>query len=62
VLDEKIESPSLLILNRWGQIVYDVKEYSGDWNGSDLPQGIYYYKITSECLSHSIQGSLTILR
>jgi gliding motility-associated-like protein len=34
---------SFEVYTRWGQRVYQTNEYHYDWNGSDLPSGVYYY-------------------
>jgi gliding motility-associated-like protein len=45
---------SLVVFNRWGNIVYENKDYKNDWNGSagkgivlgeKLPDGTYFYVI-----------------
>ncbi|GHE39253.1 hypothetical protein GCM10017764_23090 [Sphingobacterium griseoflavum] len=43
----------LLVINRWGNEVYKNEHYDNDWNGSNLPEGTYYYHITT------IKGSET---
>lgn len=43
---EAFPSVSLLIFNRWGNIIYEDKKYKNDWKPSeDLNEGTYYYKI-----------------
>lgn len=48
---ENIPEPiTLLVFNRWGQLVYKSEDYQNDWNGRDLngnplPEGVYAYKI-----------------
>lgn len=32
----------IVIYNRWGKIVYEQKDYKNDWNGGDVPPGVYY--------------------
>lgn len=34
---------SLIVYNRWGQIVYENKDYRNNWNGGELPEGVYYF-------------------
>jgi gliding motility-associated-like protein/uncharacterized repeat protein (TIGR01451 family) len=34
---------SLFIYNRWGNMVYQTKNYANNWNGSGLSEGTYYY-------------------
>jgi gliding motility-associated-like protein len=59
-IDEKLESPVLEIFNRWGDQVYYSKQYANEWSGDQLSVGVYYFKLTSNCISHPIQGSLTV--
>jgi gliding motility-associated-like protein len=33
----------LYILNRWGNIIYQTKNYQNDWVGSDFNEGTYFY-------------------
>jgi gliding motility-associated-like protein len=34
---------ALTVYNRWGGEVYHSDDYSGNWDGDDLPSGTYYY-------------------
>jgi gliding motility-associated-like protein len=34
---------ALTVYNRWGKEVYYSADYSGNWDGDDLPSGTYYY-------------------
>ncbi|TXB62153.1 cohesin domain-containing protein, partial [Phaeodactylibacter luteus] len=60
----------LEIYNRWGEPVFEADNYSNDWNGrhmngSQLPEGPYYYVFTYTDPDGNAQqqkGSLTILR
>lgn len=38
-------STSLSITNRWGKEVYSESDYQNDWNGGDVVDGIYYYRL-----------------
>ncbi|MEY3199745.1 MAG: hypothetical protein RJA13_1703, partial [Bacteroidota bacterium] len=50
---ENFPDNELVIFNRWGNIVYEVKDYNNDWVGNstsklnivgnELPSGTYYY-------------------
>tara|TARA_B100001758_G_scaffold245006_1_gene257271 strand:- start:2014 stop:3753 length:1740 start_codon:yes stop_codon:yes gene_type:complete len=48
---EQYPSPYLLVLNRWGRIVYETSNYQYDWSGTHyksgeaLPDGVYYYQL-----------------
>ncbi|MTK52652.1 Ig-like domain-containing protein, partial [Paludibacter sp.] len=62
------------VFNRWGNRVYRSEEYHNDWDGKgvdnllgrDLPEGTYYYIVTSTNKKTSevkkITGSLTLRR
>lgn len=58
----------LVILNRWGDVVYSAKPYKNDWggqgpDGSMLPQGTYYYILKLDVANGLIlKGDITILR
>jgi len=32
----------LIIKNRWGKTVYQSVQYNNDWDGSNVPDGVYY--------------------
>jgi gliding motility-associated-like protein len=34
---------SLFVYNRWGSKVFESANYQNDWNGSGMPEGVYYY-------------------
>jgi gliding motility-associated-like protein len=54
----------VMVFNRWGTIVYENKNYIGDWQAKDQPDGTYYYivKITGNGLNDIYEGDVTILR
>jgi len=62
---EKFPNAQVRIFSRNGQKIFDSKGYArafdGTINGSNLPQGVYYYVISlaSDC---NFSGSLTIIR
>ena len=60
----------LYIYNRWGNLVYENKNYKNDWNGKSnrninstntLPDDTYYYVIRYS-QNKSLQGSVVIKR
>lgn len=65
-----MESISVEIFNRWGQIVYswitpNYKWDGRDFDGRNLSEGVYYYILTSEGVdgqAYSKKGSITLLR
>jgi gliding motility-associated-like protein len=36
----------IVVKNRWGKTVYGSSNYNNDWNGSNLPDGVYYGVLT----------------
>jgi gliding motility-associated-like protein len=62
VIDSKVEGPALRIFNRWGRTVLEAPHYNNGWDGGDVPPGVYYYHLTSPCLSEPIRGSLNVLK
>jgi hypothetical protein len=54
------QSPSqLFVHNRWGERVFESMNYKNDWDGGQLPPGIYYYQLFKECWGE-IRGTITI--
>lgn len=35
----------LVIINRWGVVVYEATGYKNNWKGDDLAEGVYFYKL-----------------
>jgi gliding motility-associated-like protein len=74
---EDYEAVELVILNRWGEIVFENSKYDNKWggnhkNGSLLSAGVYFYKITPSSFKYSyphhgkekksIHGFIEVLR
>ncbi len=53
---------SLRIYNKWGKEVYFSPNYRNDWNGRDLSEGIYYYKLFSGTLKKEVKGWVHVFR
>jgi gliding motility-associated-like protein len=55
---ENIEnrSWSLIVFNKWGEQVYFSAHYENGWSGSELPDGVYYYKLSSSELGRTVKG------
>ena len=39
------ERAILVITNRWGNVVYESRDYNNDWNAEGTPDGVYFYKL-----------------
>lgn len=65
---EDIPDNRLMIFNRWGDIVYDKRDYNNNWDGVTndgrrLPDGTYYYVLYLNIPEGLIlKGDITILR
>ena len=55
---------NLSIFNRWGKKIYDKNNYTNDFDGNGLPDGVYYYIFKAKGILKEIEhkGSLEILR
>ncbi|MEL6671424.1 MAG: gliding motility-associated C-terminal domain-containing protein [Bacteroidota bacterium] len=59
---------NLSIVNRWGQLIYEVADYDNSWDGTisgrALPDGTYYYifKATVSGIPRTFKGTISILR
>lgn len=61
-IDERMIGADILIFDRWGDKVYENTYYQNEWNGGDLPSGVYYYILTGgDCIAQK-KGTLSILR
>lgn len=54
----------LIIRDGKGRVVLDKLNYANDWQGDDLPEGVYYYvfSYTLQGKTRSIRGNLTLKR
>jgi len=65
---EQFPSNLVQVFNRWGNQVFEQKAYSnsnpwnGQWNGKDLPDGTYFYRIELGGNAGNLSGWLEILR
>ncbi|MGB4971360.1 MAG: gliding motility-associated C-terminal domain-containing protein, partial [Cyclobacteriaceae bacterium] len=54
------DATEVMITNRWGKQVFSSKNYQNDWDGGDVSDGVYYYRINAAGQSYS--GWLEVLR
>ena len=57
------KSTDLMIMNRWGRVVFHSTDYQNDWDGGGLPDGTYFYVLKCKGLKEEIQyqGSVMII-
>jgi gliding motility-associated-like protein len=56
---------SLVIYNRWGQLIFETSDYSGGWDGKDAPAGVYGWVISYSNHTGKVfkmRGSVTLLK
>jgi gliding motility-associated-like protein len=64
----RFPNSELLIINRWGQVVFKESPYHNDWagknkNNEDLPSGTYYYILRLNINEGKVKkGDVTIIR
>jgi hypothetical protein len=54
-----LRGSGLLVVNRWGKVVYTSQNYQNDWGARDVAPGIYFYTINNQCFGQ-FKGTLTI--
>jgi gliding motility-associated-like protein len=59
---EQYPENELVVVNRLGNEVYRRKGYQGNWNGSNVTAGIYYYQLYIKTLDKYIKGWVEIVR
>jgi gliding motility-associated-like protein/uncharacterized repeat protein (TIGR01451 family) len=60
----KYPGTGLFIYNRWGNMVYQSKDYDNKWDGHGLSEGTYYYilKLNTPQGIHDYKGWIEIMR
>ena len=62
---ETYSANELTIINRWGNNVYETKNYKNDWSGQGLVEGTYYYilRVKNKTGAWDVyKGYLTLVR
>jgi len=63
ICSEFYSDKELTIYNRWGGQVIHAKPYTNNWDGGDLPEGVYYYILEMYLLGGFIKtGNVTIIK
>lgn len=52
----------LIIYNRYGKALFQEKGYKNQWNGENLPEGVYFYRLMINRNKKSFDGWIQILR
>lgn len=65
---ERFPKSNIVIVDRWGKVVYQANPYGNDWDGRTLagvalPEGAYYYALDLGAgYSKPLNGSITLIR
>jgi len=62
---ETFTENEIVIMNRWGNSVYEKKNYRNDWTGDGLSEGTYFYILKtkdSQGVQEVYKGYVTLLR
>lgn len=63
VIDSNVDLElNIEVYNRWGKLVYEDVHYQNNWGGSNLSDGMYFYKIESKRTRKEYEGWVEILR
>lgn len=61
VLHPLLLGSSLAVYNRWGKQVFSSSNYQNEWDGYDLPTGVYFYTLSGQCIPDR-KGTVHIVR
>src|SRR5690606_9171335 len=69
---ERYPENKLMVMNRWGSVVYQAESYNNEWDGtsnsnlvlygSELPEGSYYYVLILYEGAEPIKGYIVLKR
>ncbi|RLD46642.1 MAG: hypothetical protein DRI86_02615 [Bacteroidetes bacterium] len=61
---ENFPNSILKVYNRWGKKVYESNNYTNDWDGENVTDGVYFFNLitTVGIEDEEYKGSLTIMR
>ena len=62
-LNDYYKETELMVMNRWGRIVYHSTNYQNDWDGGGLHDGTYFYVLKCRGLKEEVQyqGAVMII-
>lgn len=52
----------LVLMNRWGNVIYEVKGYDNTWNGIGQSEGTYFFMLTIHETGDKYQGFFQLVR
>ena len=62
-LNDYYKTTELMVMNRWGRVVYHSTDYQNDWDGGGLHDGTYFYILKCKGLKEEVQyqGAVMII-
>ncbi len=58
---DKNKAYKLAVLNRWGNVVFEVNDYQNDWVPNNLIDGVYFYKVLQAETEKQNNGFFTVI-
>jgi gliding motility-associated-like protein len=54
----------VIVYNRWGKTIYSSSQYNNNWDGKNVPDGVYFVvvNILNGGVLQEFSGTLTILK
>ena len=60
-LNDYYKTTDLMVMNRWGRVVYHSTDYQNDWDGGGLSDGTYFYVLKCKGLKEEVQYQGTVM-
>jgi gliding motility-associated-like protein len=54
------DSRAIIIKNRWGRTVYESTNYNNDWDGENVPDGVYFGRLETITQNELVNISFTV--
>ncbi|MEJ7645471.1 MAG: gliding motility-associated C-terminal domain-containing protein [Chryseolinea sp.] len=59
---ELYKESELIVLDRWGDRVYQARPYTNGWDGANVNTGVYFYTLNLHRNREQLKGTVTVLR
>lgn len=59
---DKFVDPMVYVYNRWGNLIFEKKNYQNNWDMDGLVEGTYYYVVQNPQKNETFKGHFTLVR